>query len=490
MGHARLAFFPRLSLVFLLTLLTLSLAAPSPGPGYTHTVFGHAVTIRAGPGGGFGGGGPPGGGFGGGGFGGGGPGGGGFGGGGPGGGGFGGGGPAGGGFGGGGPPGGGFGGGFGGPTTTTTTTTQMQTTRVTPPPTTTTTTTTTTAPQATHTVTTGNAAVIVTTVQATGNRGSSSNPGSISSALSTPADFPSGTSSINTVSVMSTMTFDPSAASGTAPPTLGGASTSPNKSTLVAAIVGCVLGVLILLALGCFVHSRRRRARALNEPTPEMSQARGGGGDRVLPPSSAGAWRRLDLASPAPSTRPPSTSSLPSVAPPPPPKTVDITDFISAASTPSPSPSRGGDDGHSTAGHAPPYTADPPYTPAAYMRASASASAAAGHRASPSASTTGHRATASVSTARHRATPSTSTSGHGYAPSTHTRGHDGASIFADSPFETADSPLHWQDEPALADSRPGSLDAPRALPADEIDAIVARGRRVSVGRLYAADPRP
>jgi hypothetical protein len=38
-------------------------------------------------------------------------------------------------------------------------------------------------------------------------------------------------------------------------------------------------------------------------------------------------------------------------------------------------------------------------------------------------------------------------------------GHNHGSVFAaDSPFES-ESPLHWQDEPALADSRPTSLDA-------------------------------
>jgi hypothetical protein len=45
--------------------------------------------------------------------------------------------------------------------------------------------------------------------------------------------------------------------------------------------------------------------------------------------------------------------------------------------------------------------------------------------------------------------------GYGYA-----RTDDGHSVFADSPFES-ESPLHWQDECALAetDSRPTSMDA-------------------------------
>ncbi|KAJ7906006.1 hypothetical protein B0H13DRAFT_1881066 [Mycena leptocephala] len=47
--------------------------------------------------------------------------------------------------------------------------------------------------------------------------------------------------------------------------------------------------------------------------------------------------------------------------------------------------------------------------------------------------------------------------GHGYG---YVRTDDGHSVFADSPFES-ESPLHWQDEPALAEaeSRPTSMDA-------------------------------
>ncbi|KAF7316463.1 hypothetical protein MIND_00165400 [Mycena indigotica] len=56
-------------------------------------------------------------------------------------------------------------------------------------------------------------------------------------------------------------------------------------------------------------------------------------------------------------------------------------------------------------------------------------------------------------------------------------GGDGASVFADSPFES-ESPLHWQDEPALADSRPTSLDGapppPRFYPDSPLPALSSR----------------
>jgi hypothetical protein len=52
----------------------------------------------------------------------------------------------------------------------------------------------------------------------------------------------------------------------------------------------------------------------------------------------------------------------------------------------------------------------------------------------------------------------TTGAGHGYGYG-YPRTDDGHSVFADSPFES-ESPLHWQDEPALAEaeSRPTSMD--------------------------------
>ncbi|KAJ7117459.1 hypothetical protein C8R44DRAFT_790763 [Mycena epipterygia] len=147
-------------------------------------------------------------------------------------------------------------------------------------------------------------------------------------------------------------------------------------------------------------------------------------------------------------------------APPPapialPPRTFDITDFISAAST------GGADDGHSAMGHSAAghynYFADP--------RDSLVPQSAAGHSTVPNSTTRNSivaPSTVGHSGMDHHSLAPLSTVGH----STARHDRDGESIFADSPF-ASESPLHWQDEPALAESRSNSMDSPLP-PADEL----------------------
>ncbi|KAJ7227831.1 hypothetical protein B0H12DRAFT_236575 [Mycena haematopus] len=265
MGYARLAFFSRLSLVFLLTLLALCSAVPAPAPDYTYTMFGFPVTVHtpsqptfpAGNGG-----------FGNGGFG---------------------------GF-GGGVPGGGFGGNGGNtvthapttpnqnpttakqPPTTFTQTTQQATTSPPPPPP--------PPPQSPTTSSVANAG----TPGGPAQQASSSSKGTAAASSSSkspslpsiPADLSPGTSS-NTHAPSSSATLDPASTPSSAAAVT--ASTSSHPPVYVAEIiVPLTIGLALLFVAGALYSRRRRRARAKTE-NPPTSQWLGGNG----------AWSRLDM---------------------------------------------------------------------------------------------------------------------------------------------------------------------------------------------------
>ncbi|KAJ7210440.1 hypothetical protein GGX14DRAFT_625569 [Mycena pura] len=358
MGNARLSFFIRLSLVFLLTHITRSSAAPNPVAfnvfGFPTPGNGHATGF----GGGFGG--------------------------------FGGGFSGFGGF-------GGFGGAPGPKTTAVATTAQPQipthatTTPAAPPPQTQTTTTTKMQPVTTTTTTT-RATPAKTADTSSSHSEATSSKSAVASAPTIPADYTSGTASPSSV-VLSTMTFGPTASPAG---DLATASRS-SPSNLIAKILVPLLVALLLIG-GAVLYIRRRRRRA------NMSWDRSAF-DKAISPSvfapmrsseaTGGAWSRLDMASRG------DMASLPPASPQPPPSPPPQSPTPSPPTPPPPHP-------------LPPLPPPPPEAPAPALVRSLTVSTAYGDR-------------------------------------------DAASIFADSPFES-ESPLHWQNEPALAESRPTSLD--------------------------------
>ncbi|KAF8217072.1 hypothetical protein K438DRAFT_410601 [Mycena galopus ATCC 62051] len=414
MGHARLAFFSRLSLVFLLTLLALCSAAPAPAPDYTVTIFGIPITIHtpavptlpAGGGGSRKGG-------------------------------SGNGGNNNNGNGGGNNKGNGGGDNNNTPTTqkqapTTSSkqqpppTTPAQTSRQTPP-----TTSSPPPPPSTSSKTdTGSASSSSGAGQQLQVQASSKSSNSASSASSTlkstsasgptiPADLSSGTPSNPGVLPTDSGTLDPASTSSSV-----AAVSASSHSTPIAAIVIPIILVLALCAAAAVVY-KRRRARAEETESPPMSQWLGGDG----------AWSRLDTS--AARTTPPVPVSIP-ISP------------VPAVFAPSVQPLRASTSVSVVPAHALDITE--------FIGEAVSVQTLSTPPSSRAPSTVGYNPTDDGHPNNARVSYAYSTADTVGQPQSY--GHDHGSLFAaDSPFESSESPLHWQDEPALADSRPTSLEA-------------------------------
>ncbi|KAF7308263.1 hypothetical protein HMN09_00674200 [Mycena chlorophos] len=220
----------------------------------------------------------------------------------------------------------------------------------------------------------------------------------LESSSSSPSHSESSSSHTDTATAGALSTPASSEAAAVASPSSVSATSSSSSSDL-AKILAPILLLIPLLALTGYVVYRRRKAAR------EHAEALGYAPSRAV---GAGAWSRLDMASrgdmasiPATMSRTHTPSSLVPSSPPTPPPQSPI------PTSPSPVPIV-------------PLPPLPPIPPEAHM---------------PASTLTRNRSASTV---------------HG--------GADGMSVFAEtSPFES-ESPLSWQNEPALADSRPTSME--------------------------------
>ncbi|KAK7024949.1 hypothetical protein R3P38DRAFT_2951903 [Favolaschia claudopus] len=422
MGNAHLALFSPLSLVFLLTLLALCSAVPAPAPDYTFTFLGHTVTVHTPtfPTGKSGNGNPFGNGF-------------------------------------------GHGGNPFNPfdppkdppaPPKTSTPTQKPTPPPAPPP----------PPPTSQKPDPPKSQANVVQPQKSSTPASSSHLASSSTVKQTSDSAkPTIPAGISTGSQSEPISKDPTtlpASSPTASP-VSASSSKPIAAIIIPIIVVVILLLLALAAL--FVRRRRARARAEEAATPPMSQWLGN-------EKGEGAWSRLDMASRY-DLASPAGSFRPNASPSPTPRTMSggpatITPYLGAAmsvstfTTPPASTSGHSFDEPSYARHSPEFAEDN----ASGMLTPSTAAPTAGHGSTP------YLPDASEYAAYPFPVPPSHDPYEHTAPgdvddrrqssgTRNARTEDGHSLFAaDSPFEMG---TDFQDEPALAESRPTSLDAPR-----------------------------